>query len=141
MLGVTAADADRWESLFRGRLGRLLTAGKRFSGPRVDTASLWTTSDSTLGAMGAVNWKQKEFIGSKVCEVVSGFLQGEEYVQIIAESELAIECFGFVAWTPVGDGNFVTFLGGAAPTISHGLVEARRKSVRGVTFWLVSISM
>ena len=62
--------------------------------------------------MGEVNWKTKEFIEAKVGDVIAPFLTDEDYKPIIAEAELAIECLGFLAWTPVDQGSIVTFSGG-----------------------------
>ena len=44
--------------------------------------------------MGAVNWKEKEYFGVTVKEVIKPFLVDEDYEPIIAEAELAIECLG-----------------------------------------------
>ena len=112
VLRVTAAEENRWFLLFRGTLDRLLPIEKRFSGPRVETNSLWITSDATLQKGGAVNWKNKQFLEVTIEEVVKPFIGDREYVPIIAEAELAIECLGFVTWTPTDQDRFVTFLGG-----------------------------
>ena len=78
--------------------------GGGFSGPGVETNSLWATSDADLKSMGEVNWKRKECLEVSVGERVAPITQGEGYGPIIAESELAIERVGFSEWTPVGEG-------------------------------------
>ena len=127
VLRVTASAEQRWKSLFTGTLDRLLTIEKRFSGPRGDIKSLWITSDATLRKMGALNWKEKEYLDLTLKDVAKPFLGDEDYDPIIAEAELAIECLGFVTWTPIDQGKVVTFLGGdntnAFCWISNGKAE------------------
>ena len=112
VMRVAAAEENRWKLLFSGALDRLLPIEKRFSGPRVETSSLWLTSDATLQKGGAVNWKNKQYLDVTIEEAAKPFIGDREYTPIIAEAELAVECLGFATWTPVGQERFVTFLGG-----------------------------
>ena len=141
VMRVTAAAEQRWKSLFTGTLDRLLTLAKSFAGPRADINSLWITSDATLTKMGAVNWKQKEYLDLTVEEVTKPFVGEEGRDPIIAEAELAIECLGFVTWTPIDQGKVVTFLGGdstnAFSRISNG--EEKNRARKRHSGWFPAV--
>ena len=90
-------DTQLCESLFRGRLGDLITLPKRIGGVENTRQVVWATGDATLTHIAAINWEEKEFVWGSDEEFLRLIAPVHRPILIADTEQLAASCI-VVVW-------------------------------------------
>ena len=91
-------EGEEWAKLFQGRLERCLPLSVRLSGNLDMPPVMWISPDATLKRIGAINWRNREFICCDIGNLFAPFVTEATNSVYISDLELLAIVLGIVVW-------------------------------------------